>query len=117
MISRYFKRKEFECKCGKCGQDTVDAELLAILEDVREHFGKPVIINSANRCPAHNKKVGGASRSIHITGKAADIVVKGVSPDIVHSYLDSKYPNQYGLGKYKTFTHIDSRGYKARWNG
>lgn len=114
MISKYFQRKEFACKCG-CGQDTVDAELLKILEDVRKHFGKPIIINSGNRCPSHNKKVGGAANSIHMTGKAADIVVKGVSPDIVHLYLDRKYPNQYGLGKYKTFTHIDSRSTKSRW--
>ncbi|EFN9136236.1 serine/threonine protein kinase, partial [Escherichia coli] len=28
-----------------------------------------------------------------------------------------KYPNQYGLGKYKTFTHIDSRSKKSRWHG
>ncbi|PVO50882.1 D-Ala-D-Ala carboxypeptidase family metallohydrolase [Salmonella enterica] len=117
MISKWFKRKEFECKCGKCGQDTVDAELLAILEDVREHFDRPVIINSANRCPTHNKRVGGASRSVHLTGKAADIVVKGVAPDIVHAYLTKKYPDSYGIGKYNTFTHVDSRTGKSRWIG
>ncbi|EAZ2866630.1 DUF882 domain-containing protein [Salmonella enterica] len=116
MISKYFKRSEFACKCG-CGQDTVDAELLAILEDVREHFGKPVIINSANRCPTHNKRVGGASKSVHLTGKAADIVVKGVAPDIVHAYLTAKYSGKYGIGKYNTFTHVDSRSKESRWNG
>lgn len=116
MISKYFKRSEFSCRCG-CGQDTVDAELLVILEDVREHFGKPVIINSANRCPTHNKKVGGAAKSVHLTGKAADIVVKGVEPSKVHAYLTNKYPDSYGIGKYNTFTHVDSRGYKSRWNG
>ncbi|BEB16509.1 hypothetical protein VEE45_23520 [Escherichia coli] len=46
MLSKHFSRKEFKCKCGKCDYDTIDAELLVILEDVREHFGKPVIINS-----------------------------------------------------------------------
>ncbi|EAW5910815.1 serine/threonine protein kinase [Salmonella enterica] len=114
MISKYFKRKEFSCRCG-CGQDTVDAELLAILEDVREHFGKPVIINSANRCPTHNKRVGGASNSTHLRSIASDIVVKGVSPSAVYDYLDSKYPSKYGIGKYNSFTHIDVRGYRARW--
>ncbi|EHO5970626.1 serine/threonine protein kinase [Salmonella enterica] len=116
MISKHFKRKEFSCRCG-CGQDTVDAELLVILEDVREHFGRPVIINSANRCPTHNKRVGGATRSVHLTGKAADIVVKGIAPDIVHAYLTTKYPNSYGIGKYNTFTHVDSRSVKSRWIG
>ncbi|EDH8282150.1 serine/threonine protein kinase [Salmonella enterica subsp. enterica serovar Livingstone] len=116
MLNQYFRRKEFACRCG-CGQDTVDAELLAILMDVREHFGKPVIINSANRCPTHNKRVGGASRSVHLTGKAADISVKGVAPAIVHAYLTSKYEGKYGIGKYNTFTHIDSRSVASRWNG
>ena len=117
MLSKHFSRKEVKCKCGKCDYDTIDAELLVILEDVREHFGKPVIINSGNRCPTHNKNVGGATNSYHVRGRAADIVVKGVSPDIVHAYLDGKYPTQYGLGKYKTFTHIDRRSTKSRWNG
>ncbi|EDA8844920.1 DUF882 domain-containing protein [Salmonella enterica subsp. enterica serovar Typhimurium] len=116
MISKYFSRREFQCKCG-CGQDTVDAELLKILEDVREHFGRPVIINSANRCPTHNKRVGGASRSVHLTGKAADIRVKDVAPDIVHAYLTSKYKGKYGIGKYSSFTHVDSRSNESRWNG
>ncbi|HDX6471612.1 TPA: DUF882 domain-containing protein, partial [Escherichia coli] len=98
MLSKHFSRKEFKCKCGKCDYDTIDAELLVILEDVREHFGKPVIINSGNRCPTHNKNVGGAANSYHVRGRAADIVIKGVSPDIVHAYLDGKYPTQYGLG-------------------
>ncbi|ECG7849556.1 serine/threonine protein kinase [Salmonella enterica] len=117
MISKYFSRREFECKCGKCGQDTVDAELLAILEDVREHFGKPVIINSANRCPTHNKRVGGAANSTHVKGLAADIRVKDVAPSVVHQYLTGKYPDSYGIGKYNTFTHIDVRRGKSRWNG
>ncbi|EBH6582603.1 DUF882 domain-containing protein [Salmonella enterica] len=117
MISKHFSRREFECKCGTCGYNAVDVELLKVLEDVREHFGKPVIINSANRCPTHNKRVGGASNSTHLKGLASDIVVKGVNPSAVYAYLDSKYPNSYGIGKYNTFTHIDVRGYRARWIG
>ncbi len=115
MLSKHFSRKEFKCKCGKCDYDTIDAELLVILDDVREHFGKPVIINSGNRCPTHNKNVGGASNSTHLKGIASDIVVKGVSPSDVYDYLVTKYPTKYGIGKYNTFTHIDVRGYKARW--
>ena len=60
--SKYFKRAEFACKCG-CGMDTVDYELVNILDKVREHFGTPVVINSACRCEAHNASVGGAANS------------------------------------------------------
>ncbi|EKC4930732.1 serine/threonine protein kinase [Salmonella enterica] len=117
MISKYFSRKEFECKCGNCGHNAVDAELLKVLEDVREHFGRPVIINSANRCQTHNKKVGGAANSTHVKGLAADIRVKDVAPSVVHQYLTGKYPDSYGIGKYNTFTHIDVRRGKSRWIG
>lgn len=38
----------------------------------------PIIINSAFRCPAVNKAVGGSSTSNHLTGCAADIRVLGM---------------------------------------
>ncbi|MBX2848974.1 MAG: peptidase M15 [Acidiferrobacterales bacterium] len=113
-ISKHFSRSEFACKCG-CGFATVDVKLLYILEVVREHFGKPVIINSACRCESHNAKIGGAKGSKHKEGIAADIVVKGVSPDDVHKFLSDHLGGQYGLGKYETFTHVDSRVSPARW--
>lgn len=113
-MNRYFKREEFACKCG-CGFAVVDYELLEVLTSVREHFGNAVIINSSARCEAHNKAVGGADGSKHKLGIAADIFVKGFTAENVYSYLDSKYPKKYGIGKYRTFTHIDVRAGKARW--
>ena len=113
-ISKHFNRSEFACK-DKCGMDTVDAELLSMLEDVRHHFNQPVIITSANRCVHHNRIVGGGEFSQHLKSRAADIVVKNVHPEDVYNYLDMKYEN-IGLGKYTDFTHVDSRGKKARWS-
>lgn len=114
MLNNYFKRKEFACRCG-CGTSTVDAELLQVVTDVREHFGAPVVITSGHRCSKHNANVGGAKNSMHLTGKAADIKVTGVSPMEVRAYLCNKYTDKYGIGAYPTFTHIDVRGNKARW--
>jgi len=113
-ISTHFSREEFACKCG-CGFSAVDVELLRLLEEVREHFGKPVHINSACRCETHNKSVGGGERSQHKYARAADIVIDGVHPDKIYAYFDSRYPTQYGLGGYPSFCHIDTRSYKARW--
>lgn len=114
-LSNNFKRHEFQCHCG-CGFDTVDAELLKVLEIVRAHFkNRPVKINSACRCRKHNRKVGGKANSKHLYGIAADIVVKGVSPAKVYDFLDKLYSDTYGLGKYKKFTHVDVRRRKARW--
>lgn len=114
MLNQYFKRKEFACRCG-CGTSTVDAELLQVVTDVREHFGTPVVITSGHRCAKHNANVGGVNNSMHLTGKAADIKVQGITPYRVWSYLTARYPNKYGIGSYPNFTHIDVRDGCARW--
>ena len=115
-LSKWFSRSEFECKC-QCGWDTVDVELITVLNDVREHFNAAVTINSGTRCPAHNKKIGGSRGSMHIKARAADFKVKGVHADDVADYLEEKYPDQYGIGRYEGRTHIDTKsGEKRRWD-
>lgn len=110
---KYFKRSEFACKCG-CGQDTVDGGLAAILDDLRGHFKRRVTVTSGNRCPRYNLKVGGAEKSLHVLSRAADIQVEGVDPSVVADYAELR--DVPGLGRYATFTHIDSRsGPRARW--
>lgn len=116
-LSDNFSRKEFKCNCGECDYDTVDAELVAVLQDLREAYNAPITVTSGNRCVSYNKKVGGGSKSYHIRGRAADIIVEGISPDEIYQYLNWKYPDQYGMGRYDDFTHIDTRNNKARWRG
>lgn len=113
-LSDHFDSSEFACHCG-CGSCEADSELLKVLEELRTHFGRPVIITSGYRCETHNANVGGAKKSQHLFGKAADVRVPGISADKVHAYLIQKYPNQYGIGKYENWTHIDVRNVKARW--
>ena len=116
-ISENFDRSEFKCACG-CGFDTVDAELLEILEDLRYYFRRPVIITSAARCRKHNSspEVGSNDNSQHVLGKAADIRINGEPPMHVAEYLENRYPRSCGIGRYSDFTHIDSRDEKARWS-
>lgn len=116
-VSEHFNRSEFACKCGQCGFDVVDIELLGHLEDARHYFNKPLIINDACRCVAHNIKVGGSPKSQHLLGKAADIRVLDVPPDAVASYFEMLFPDKYGVGRYPKsgFTHFDVRSIKARW--
>lgn len=113
-LSKHFMRSEFACKCG-CGFDNVNSLLVEILEDVRSHFNTFVMINSGCRCIQYNRIVGGKQRSQHVLGNAADIKVKGVEPKSVADYLESKYTDKFGIGRYKTFTHLDVRAVKARW--
>lgn len=117
-VSKSFKRKEFACKdgCGLgLGDGDINPELIEVIQDVRDHFGEPVVISSGLRCEAHNKRVGGAPKSQHLLGTAADLRIAKVKPGDVYDYLDKKYPNKYGVGRYNTFTHIDVRSNRARW--
>lgn len=116
---KHFERREFKCKCGKCGGFPVEPswDLIAILEKIRDHFGSPVRVNSGVRCAYHNTAVGGAKSSQHLYGTASDIRVDGVSPTEVASYAETLLQNTGGIGIYSTFTHIDVRSVKSRWNG
>ena len=113
-LSPHFSRHEFACRCG-CGFDDVSPELVQVLEQARTEFSAPVVINSACRCAQHNRAVGGASASQHLLGTAADIIIKGVPPAQVADYFEGRYPDKYGIGRYKSFTNIDVRSQRARW--
>jgi uncharacterized protein YcbK (DUF882 family) len=113
-MSKHFNpNKEFSCKC--CGVKRINPHLIAVLELVRHNFGSSVVVTSSYRCEKHNKAVGGAKRSQHRLGTAADIQVEGVEPSEVYKFLNEVFPDSYGLGSYNTFTHIDVRANKARW--
>lgn len=115
-ISKNFRVREFRCQDGS---DVVfiESDLVDILQKIRDHFGKAVTINSAFRTFSHNKKVGGATYSQHLYGKAADIKVSGVAANVVADFVETLMPSTGGVGRYSTFTHVDVRKVKSRWNG
>jgi hypothetical protein len=49
-----------------------------ILQPVREHFGKPVIISSGYRSPELCEAIGSSAKSQHSKGEAADFEIGGV---------------------------------------
>ena len=112
-MSKHFRYEEFSCKC--CKYTIINDHLQAVLELVRAHFKQPVTITSGTRCKAHNNKIGGKDASRHLSGEAADIVVKNTRPQEVYDYIDSIFPYALGLGNYDNFTHVDVRETHARW--
>lgn len=115
-LSKNFTVKEFACSDGT---DTVfiSLALVNLLQKIRGHFGKAVIINSAYRTEAHNKSIGGATYSQHKYGLAADIHINGVTPKEIAAYIETLLPSSGGIGIYKNFCHVDVRRVKSRWNG
>ena len=114
-LSTNFKVKEFACNDGT-DPIFIDTDLVTVLQKIRTHFGKPVTITSAYRTPPHNKTCGGTTYSQHLYGRAADIKISGVTPKKVADYAETLLDNG-GIGIYNTFTHIDVRSVKSRWQG
>ena len=119
-ITIHFGLPEYECSCGRCPETLVDREHVERLEALRSALRLPIIITSAYRCRAHNRAIGGHRTSKHMLGVATDIVVRGASPDEVADLAEGM--GFAGLGRYDTFTHVDSRdlayrdGRPARWD-
>jgi uncharacterized protein YcbK (DUF882 family) len=63
-----------------------------VLEPIRIHFKKPVIISSGYRSPALNKAIGGSRTSQHMRGEAADLEVHGISNWTVLEYIKNNLP-------------------------
>lgn len=121
-LTKNISRHEVACSC-ECGLDTMDFETILAVQDTCDFFALELgldrvtlIINSGCRCPAHNAAVGGSANSKHMRCRAIDFKILEVSPDAVYDYLVTRYPMHYGIGKYETFTHLDTRtNGPARW--
>ena len=121
-LSEHFTLDELNKHKFKMPDEVLDnLKMLAVqLEIVRAHFNAPVTINSGYRNIEYNRNIGSKDTSQHVKGTAADIVVKGVSPDEVADALEflinTGMLKEGGVGRYNTFTHYDIRGTRARWN-
>lgn len=122
QLSKNFRVGEFACKCknADCDEVLIDTRLVEILQQIRDHFGVSVHVNSGHRCKAHNAKVGGSATSHHMKGMAADIRVKGVEPAEVAKYAESIGVQRIGLYEGDAegnFVHIGSDERKRFWLG
>lgn len=116
-LSAHFRKSEFKCECGGKYCDgynfsIVDPKLVSILEKIRTDCGgKPITVTSGIRCQLFNDSlVGSVKNSPHLSGKAADIYVKGVSPATVRK-LAYKYGanySYYGTANMGNACHINT---------
>jgi len=91
------------------------------LQVIQDHLpkGKKIKIISGYRSHRCNKHVRGAKKSQHMTGKAADIRVKGMSPRkvkrLIERLIKEKKISDGGVGLYRRHVHYDIREWHARW--
>ncbi|MDP1669635.1 YcbK family protein [Phaeovulum sp.] len=96
-----------EIACRGTGALKLDTEAMNALQALRDALGKPLIVFSAYRSPAHNKAVGGAPASKHMDGTAFDISMANHDP--VAFEAAARKAGFLGFGFYPRsgFMHID----------
>jgi len=104
-LSEHFYMSEYQCKDGSM---FIELELVEKVEQLRKILGRPIIINSGYRSPEYNVKIGGASNSQHIYGRAVDIQkFDGLSDEFIETL--AVMLGFRGIGIYNNFYHLDIR--------
>ena len=119
-LSKNFSRSEFACKgTNCCGHSApVQPELISALQALRNQLNLPLSITSGFRCNRHNESVGGAARSFHTLGMAADVACPDglTAEDLARAAETIPAFQQGGIGIYPSWVHLDVRTTgKARW--
>lgn len=113
----YFTKEELQCPC--CGECLLMGGFLDKLNEFREAFGSPMIINSACRCMKHNLAVGGRGKSFHLINEqkltglagccAVDVSIFMWSQAKRDKFLALARADNWSVGVAKSFIHIDRR--------
>lgn len=128
QLTKNFRLSEFDSR----GELPTDPAVLANIHRIaqtaqvlRDFFGAPITIISAWRSKKHNAAVKGARNSRHMKGDAIDFRVKGKTPREVFAAVNQLQKagkiEKGGLHAYDQddeangFTHLDGRGWNARW--
>lgn len=97
------------------------AKTARMLDEIRASLGAPVRILSCYRSPLYNTCVGGATKSPHGRFNAIDWLCEtGTAPDWHRVAQEVRRANPEfagGIGRYRGFCHVDTRGVDRDWTG
>ena len=96
-----------ELRCKGSGQLIIDTDALDCLQALRDALGKPIMVVSAGRSEKHNRAVGGAKASQHLTGSAFDCSMANHDPIIFESAARRAGFTGFGFYPKQHFIHID----------
>jgi len=114
-LSTNFVVKEFACKDGT-DKVLIDLDLVNVLQKIRDKLGVSITINSGYRTKSHNANVNGDPNSLHLQGRAADIVAAGKTTLEIAACAESV--GAHGILRYITngFVHVDTRDNPGFYN-
>ena len=106
-MSKYFSPKEFKACTPSCDISRMDAGFLALLDEVREAAGIPLVLNCAYRSKAWELKHKRSGNSAHTRGKAVDIRCNTSQNRyrILAAAIECGVPR---IGIDKTYIHLDN---------
>ena len=96
-----------EIACRGTGALKLDTEAMDRLQALRDALGKPMLVLSGYRSPAHNKAVGGAPASKHMDGTAFDIAMANHDPAAFEAAARKAGFLGFGFYPGSGFMHID----------
>ena len=106
---RYFKESEFTMG-GENVYHQMDGIFLDQLDELRHMVAMPMKITSSYRSPDYNASIGGASKSMHLKGRAVDVACINSRDRMV--IVQEALALGLTVGVAKTFIHIDDRDYQ-----
>lgn len=113
---RHFKQSEFDSRDVSGSGAHMRPRLVFMLDALRALMKKPFRINSGFRTPEHNKVVGGAPGSAHLTGEAVDISTSGWTAKEKQDFIIyARWLGFTGVGVGGSFIHIDIKPRTASW--
>ena len=116
-LTKNFNLEEFACNDGtavpKRFYDNCK-ELAENLQVLRDSLGVPLEVLSGFRTVKHNKKIGGAPASFHLTASAVDLKASTIPTYKIYmrilKLMEEGKMKKGGLKCYPTWVHYDIRG-------
>lgn len=89
IVSQTASRRGIDNTPNKKQIESLKTLCVEVLEKIRVHYKKPVIVTSGFRSDKLNKAIGGSTTSQHSHGEAADFTVHGVSNYEVCKWIEN----------------------------
>lgn len=102
----FFSPREMACRASH--QLVITDTLMDILMRMRLEWGR-MIVTSGHRSATHNRNIGGAENSEHVTGEAADIAVQPYLQDDFIALARAKGAVRIGQYPDRGFIHVGVR--------